>query len=252
MLASGALAIKSKKKQLFLSFAKLMGLFKRVTFHATSLAEKNDIISALGNKNQVKIAGNLSKKMDLQAFELKNKEAGAVKLVNVARVAPEKNLKFALEILKEVNAQVQFDFYGPVYEENYFNDCKAVILQLPENIQVNYLGVLPNDEVSKTLKNYDAMFMPTLGENFGHIILESLLSSCPVIISDQTPWQNLQEDQAGWSISLNNRAKFVEVINFLAGLNKHDYNKYAQGAYQKSKQFIENKALLNSNRALFE
>jgi glycosyltransferase involved in cell wall biosynthesis len=32
---------------------------------------------------------------------------------------------------------------------------------------------------------------PTLGENFGHVIAESLSASCPVICSDQTPWNDV-------------------------------------------------------------
>jgi len=177
MLASGALAIKSRKKQLFLKFAKLLGLFKQVLFHATNESEKQDILKAMGKRSNIKIAGNLSKKIALEHFEQKNKAAGKLKLVNIARIAPEKNLRFALEILCEVKDTVEFDFYGPIYEENYFNECKSVIEKLPHNISATYMGVLPNTEVNQTLKKYDAMLMPTLGENFGHIILESFIAA---------------------------------------------------------------------------
>jgi glycosyltransferase involved in cell wall biosynthesis len=252
MFASGALAIKRQKKQLFLSFAKLLGLFNKVVFHATNEAEKKDIINAIGNKNEIKIAGNLSKKIALDAFISKPKRAGFVKLFNIARVAPEKNLKYALEILKEVKVSVQFDYYGPIYDENYHNECKRVIEKLPAHIKVNYKGVIPNNEVNKTLKNYDALFMPTLGENFGHIILESLLASCPVIISDQTPWQNLETEKSGWAIPLQDFNKYVEAITQLADSDENQFNDFAMAAYQKAKTFIENKDLISSNRALFE
>lgn len=252
MLANGALAIKSKKKQLFLSFAKLLGLFKHIVFHATSEAEKQDIMQVMGVKNEIKIAGNLSKKLALPPFEPKDKEKGAIKLINIARVAPEKNLKFALEILKEVKSQVFFDFYGPVYEEGYFNECKILIEQLPVNVKATYKGVIPNTEVNATLKKYEVMLMPTLGENFGHIILESLIAACPVLISDQTPWQHLETEHAGWAIPLNQKSKYVEVIEYIAQTNSTEFQIYMQGAYQKAKSFIENKELIASNRALFE
>ena len=35
---------------------------------------------------------------------------------------------------------------------------------------------------------YDAFVFPTRGENFGHVIAESLSASCPVVCTDQTPW----------------------------------------------------------------
>jgi glycosyltransferase involved in cell wall biosynthesis len=252
MFASGALAIKKQKKQLFLSFSKLMGLFNNVIFHATNESEKKDIIKVMGNKYEIKIAGNLSKKIALEAFKPKNKKLGFVNLINVARVAPEKNLKYALEILKEVKTNVQFDFYGPLYDEAYYNECKAVIEKLPKNIQVNYKGVIPNSEVNQTLKNYDAMLMPTLGENFGHIILESLIAARPVIISDQTPWQNLETDKSGWCIPLNELSKYVQAIEMLAQCDEEQFNVFSLAAHLKAKTFIENKELISSNRALFD
>jgi glycosyltransferase involved in cell wall biosynthesis len=252
MLASGALAIKKNKKQVFLSFSKLMGLFKKVVFHATNESEKNDIIKAMGSNCEIKIAGNLSKKIALETFIPKSKEIGKLSLVNVARIAPEKNLKYALEILKVVKTNVQFDFYGPVYDEAYYSECKAIIEQLPSHIQVTYRGVIPNAEVNQLLKKYDALLMPTLGENFGHIILESLIAARPVIISDQTPWQNLESDKSGWSIPLNELSKYVQAIEMLAQCDEEQFNVFSLAAYQKAKSFIENKELISSNRALFE
>jgi len=252
MFASGALAIKRQKKQLFLSFSKLMGLFNNVVFHATNESEKKDIIKVMGNNYEIKIAGNLPKKIAIEGFAPKSKKSGSIQLINVARIAPEKNLKYALEILKDVKANVQFDYFGPIYDERYHNECKAVIEVLPKNIAVNYKGVIPNLEVNETLKNYDAMLMPTLGENFGHIILESLIAARPVIISDQTPWQNLEVDQSGWCIPLNEFSKYVQAIELLAQCNEEQFNIFSLAAYQKAKSFIENKDLITSNRALFD
>jgi glycosyltransferase involved in cell wall biosynthesis len=124
--------------------------------------------------------------------------------------------------------------------------------KLPQNVKANYKGVIPNSEVNSTLSSYDAMLMPTLGENFGHIILESFIAACPVIISDQTPWQNLEETKAGWAIPLNQQSKFVEVIALLAKMDTNEFKQLSHGAYQKAKSFIENKELISSNRALFD
>jgi len=41
------------------------------------------------------------------------------------------------------------------------------------------------------LADYDAFIFPTLGENFGHVIIESLSAGCPVLCSDQTPWNDV-------------------------------------------------------------
>jgi hypothetical protein len=44
------------------------------------------------------------------------------------------------------------------------------------------------------LAEYDLFLFPTLGENYGHVISEALASGCPVVISDQTPWRNLEAE----------------------------------------------------------
>ncbi|HRG58469.1 MAG TPA: glycosyltransferase [Bacteroidia bacterium] len=252
MLAKGALAIKGRKKRVFLTFSKILKLFHGVMFHATNEAEKQDIINAIGNKNQIKIAGNLSKKITMPPYFQKFKPKETLNLVNIARIAPEKNLKFALEILKDVKAKVNFDFYGPIYNENYYNACLSMINDLPQNIKVTYKNVVPNTQVYETLQKYDALFMPTLGENFGHIILESFIAACPVIISDKTPWQGLEEEKTGWSIPLTNKIKFIEVIEFLAKSDENLYKDFSLAAYQKAKNFVENEALLKANKELFD
>lgn len=252
MLAKGALAIKGRKKSIFLSFSKILKLFHGVTFHATNEAEKEDIMNAIGIKNEIKIAGNLSKKITMPPYFQKFKQKETLNLVNIARIAPEKNLKFALEILKDVKAKVNFDYYGPIYNENYYHVCLDIMNDLPGNIKVTYKNVVPNTQVYETLQKYDAMFMPTLGENFGHIILESFIAACPVIISDKTPWQGLEKEKSGWSIPLTDKNKFVEVIEFLANLDEHSYQDFSIAAYQKAKNFVENDALLKANKELFD
>ena len=59
-------------------------------------------------------------------------------------------------------------------------------------------------------------FLPSFSENFGHAINEALSVGVPVLISDKTPWRNLQEKGMGWDLSLDNRRAFIEVIEAMA------------------------------------
>ena len=72
--------------------------------------------------------------------------------------------------------------------------------------------------------------MPTLNENYGHSIVESLLTGCPVIISDQTPWTDLQENNAGYSLPLNDRQKFIDAIAQAAEMNQAAFAKKSEAA----------------------
>ena len=180
-----------------------------------------------------------------------NKSTDSVKLVNVARIAPEKNLLVALQILKLVKSNVEFDFFGPVYSQEYWKECKIVLDGLPSNIKANYKGSIESDRVLEQLKNYHYLFMPTRGENFGHIILQSLSVGCPVIISDKTPWLKLSEKNIGWDISLDNMQEFAEIIDFAAQVNQSDYDKMSKSAFDYAELYANNPLIIEQNRHLF-
>ena len=97
---------------------------------------------------------------------------------------------------------LNFSLYGSIYSQPYWADCQNIIRSLPGWINVSYLGPLDSEEVPEKLSQAHFLFMPTRGENYGHVILESLSAGCPVIISDQTPWRNLHEKGIGWNIQI--------------------------------------------------
>lgn len=49
--------------------------------------------------------------------------------------------------------------------------------------------------------NYDVLALPTKNENFGIVILESLSRGLPVLTSNLTPWNIIQDNNAGWIIN---------------------------------------------------
>jgi glycosyltransferase involved in cell wall biosynthesis len=86
---------------------------------------------------------------------------------------------------------------------------------LPNNVRVNYIGIVRPHEVLATFSKYDLFFFPTSGENYGHVIAESLMAGTPVLISNKTPWQALQRDGLGWDVQLESTDAFVEIIEYL-------------------------------------
>jgi glycosyltransferase involved in cell wall biosynthesis len=251
MLAQSAIAVKSLKKSIFLRLAKLTNLYSNVCFQASSEEEAKDIRDALGNTTQVKIAANFPKKGIEFTFKDKPKEVGKLKLLNVARIAPEKNLKFALTALMTVKSEVIFDFYGPVYASNYFEECKQLIKKLPANIHTNYKGIIESEKVRELFLAHHVLLMPTLGENFGHIILESFSAGCPVVISDQTPWKNLKARNLGFELNLDQAQRFADAIDLLANMDSNEFNSWAKAASEFGKQYKDNPEILKQNLTLF-
>ena len=109
MLARSAINVKSTKKRVFLKLAKVLGLYKSVVFHATNEQEKRDTIAAFGEV-PVAVAPNLPRKV-LPDPKIISKEKGTLRMVSMARIAPEKNTLFALEALKKYTGggEIVFD-----------------------------------------------------------------------------------------------------------------------------------------------
>lgn len=255
MLAQSAIHVKGIKKKLFFKLAKMYKLYQGITFHATNPLEEGDIRAVLGDEVPVKVAPNLPEV--LTGFDvhpgLRLKMPGELHLVSVARIAPEKNTKFALEILREYKGQgkILFDMYGPVYNDKYWEECKAVIAQMPATVSVSYKGSLEKEKVHQTLQQYHALFMPTKGENFGHIILESFLAGCVVLISNQTPWKNLAEKEVGYDIPLEDTAAYHAAITSLLDLDQEQFNRFSGNASQFAAAYCQDKSHVKANKALF-
>jgi glycosyltransferase involved in cell wall biosynthesis len=252
MLAESAIRVKKAKKKTFLSLTRFTGLFRSVVFHATNEVEKLDIERTFGKECRVMVAGNLSSKSMAFSNPLRKKAPGSVLLVSIARIAPEKNLEFALSLLKNMKGgRIQMDIYGPIYDKAYWARCQEIIPHLPKEIVVNYMGSIPSDEVQTMLSGYHFLFMPTLGENFGHIILQAMGVGCPVIISDRTPWRGLKEENCGWDIPLSRPEEFEQVLKECIGSNQEAYDQRSQNAFEYANRFRTNSAAEEDSRKLF-
>lgn len=252
MLAPSAIAIKSWKKKPFLLWIKNSSMLKYITFHAASEQEKGHIRDVFGQKVEVRLAPNLPHKMELPPYNERKKEKGAVHLISIARVSPEKNLLFALDVLSKVKGKVKFDAYGPVYDYPYWEKCKAVINRFPENIDFSYHGPIAKGDIPSRLKDAHFLFMPTRGENFGHTILEAMIYGCPAIISDQTPWRNLEDAKAGWDLPLDKPSTFVNAIEKTIHMTAEEFRQWSNGARDFAYRFVNDPLLLQQSIQLFE
>lgn len=149
--------------------------------------------------------------------EKSKKEQGTIHIIYVSRILPIKNLIFALKAIQRVKSRVVFDIYGPIESKEYWNTCQSFIEdEMPENIQVNYCGFLEKENLRDTYSRYDLFILPTESENFGHAIAEALYEKCPVLISNNTPWNDVNEFGVGRAISLDNIDGFTDYIELIA------------------------------------
>jgi len=200
-LSPGALAIRGFKKRLFILASRVIGLHDGVTIHASTSLEQSEIRQVWRSKS-ILVAQNLTSSVAASATGLQ-KEPGSARFVYLSRIAPKKNLRFALDLLHQVDGNIELDIFGPISDARYWSECERAIAKLPSNVVVQYRGCVDPSEVVRTLATYHFFLLPTASENFGHAIVEALAAGCVPVISDQTPWGSLAAHGAGWTLRLD-------------------------------------------------
>jgi glycosyltransferase involved in cell wall biosynthesis len=248
-LFKSALAVKTYKKLPLLKIYRWLGIQKGISFHATTTQEAEAVLNYFPGSDVV-IAPNLPAINQPAYAELEKKE-GELACIFVARIVPIKNLLYVIDVLKTASFRVQLTIVGPIEDEQYWEHCKSKIATLPFNVVINFLGAQPATAIPALLQKHHLFFLPTTGENFGHSIFEALSVGRPVLISDQTPWLDLDKENCGWHFPLAQTSLFVEKLHDLAAMQQAGFNALSQRAWAYAKRYIENGELTKPYYELF-
>ncbi len=268
----GSLSLKSKRKYIYIKLSTWLGFFKGIVWNASSKFEEADIRRSMGNISVIEsvnltpggsdayrnsragiivIAKNMQLQLERPGVEKQPKRAGQLRGVFISRISPEKNLLFALKILQGLSGEVAFDIYGPVGNPEYWNKCKAAIAALPENVRVQYMGMIEHERVAEVFAQHDLFLLPSLGENYSHVICEALSAGCPVLISDRTPWRNLQEKGVGWDVPLEDEAGFRSILQQCVDADGEWYAGLGARAAEYGIQASSDPSIIEENRKMF-
>ena len=234
----GAVNLKKIRKYTYIYLSRLLGVFNDFIWSVSNDLESDRVKHFLGTSAKIVIAQDIPDNVFLDNSSSKIEDS--LSLVFISRISPKKNLLFAIKSLKNISCKINFDIYGPIEDTGYWNQCLLAINSLPKNVIVHYKGVLMPQEVAATFSKYNAFYFPTLGENFGHVIFEALSVGCVPIISDKTPWSDIQSYKAGLVCKLD-FMEFERAINFLCSMDHialkiYSYNSknYAVNSYNSN------------------
>lgn len=232
-LSTGALTIRPTKKRAFLRVAQAVGLYRGVVFQASSDHEAADIRRELGERNII-VALDLSQRGEpLRDRDFSGVTHEPLRAVCLSRISPNKNLLGALEMLKHLAVPLTFDIYGVIEDKEYWASCERAIATLPDHVSARFQRALRPEEVESVLAEYDFFLFPTLGENYGHVIREALSAGLPTLISDQTPWRDLAERNAGAALPLHDPQAFVAWIEAFAKLGGEQRQAMRRAAHER-------------------
>ena len=255
----GALSLKKIKKKAYIAVSSSFNLFRGILWQASTETERDDIerqsfiqfkrVQCKG----IHLATDIS--TGIKNFPLREdrgiSSSGSLRILFLSRISPMKNLDYALNILMKSSINIIFDIYGPVADATYWKKCHSMIRMMPRCVEVSYHGCVAFDSVADIYSRYDLFFLPTLGENYGHVIVESLTQGTPVLISDRTPWKELAKEGLGWDFPLDNDLAFVHCIEVYSLLSNSEKALARSHIRQVIINKLTDKDIVNANRKMF-
>jgi len=254
-LTKGALGQKRLKKMVFLKLSKLVGLHQSIVWKATSSTEESQIRTIFGRSSSVVIAPDLPPSEILPEFSVSEKPAklaGALKLIYYSRIDRMKNLKFLLQVLSSIqHVHIELTIAGQVDDPGYWKECMTAVNALPDSISISIKGGVTYNEGLELLKSSHVFALPTLGENFGYVIVEAMAAGCPIIISERTIWDAVQATGAGWAINLSDPHEWASVLTRCADLDSTRFTIISERARRFALDWIQDPSVEAANlRAL--
>lgn len=219
-LCMNALKIRSVKKNVYLRLIQKLKDKNKIYWHSTSNEETKMIEKILNIfPSKIKQVEVMRAKNNYKIKDIEKKE-NELRCVFISRICEKKNLISAIKYVKKANDTVTLDIYGFKEDMKYWEACKKEIGNCG---RIKYCGELEGKEVLNVFNKYQLFLFPTLSENYGHVIEESMVAGCPVLISDQTPWNDIMDSGAGFIVELGNNKKFVNILNDLSKLKNFEY-----------------------------
>jgi len=250
--SKGALLLKSMKKRWFLKFARHLGLYQAIWWHASTEDEKIDILKQFPDAgSRIFTAEDPVALTDVTPRVASPKSRGLARLIFVSRISPKKNLEGLLEILQSVENRVKLTIYGPIEDEDYWQLCMDRASDLPSHIEVVYEGELAPEAVSDAFASGDLFAFPTHGENFGHVIFEALRAGTPVLVSSETPWQP-DETSAVVRLSLTATDAWRDHIDSVSQLTEVEQQNRRIDAIRYAERHATSKKTRGDNLRMFK
>jgi glycosyltransferase involved in cell wall biosynthesis len=105
--------------------------------------------------------------------------------------------------------------------------------------------------VQQQLTQHHYLVMLSYSENFGHAIVEALSCGTPVIIGENTPWQELEKNNAGWNVNINDNENVLNAISKAITISNDDYRIQQKGSLNYAAEKCFNPNIKNKYINLF-
>ena len=182
--------------------------------HATAESEKENLLR-LGYNSQIEVIAN---GIDVSNIVTKYEWKRNKNILFLSRIHVKKGINFLIEAVAQLKNQLcdyKVNIAGEG-DENYISELKALTVKLGVDDIVKFIGGVYGERKWDMLRQADLFVLPTHSENFGIVVAEALASGTPVITTEGTPWQDLENRHCGWWTKIGTNATIQAIKSFLS------------------------------------
>ncbi len=123
--------------------------------------------------------------IDTSIFIPKEKTSNSIELLFVGRISRLKQIELCLEtlafLIESQSRKVTLTIVGPVSDELYFSELKALAIQLQITEQVNFVGSVEQSKLVPYYQKANLLLLPSAHESFGMVMVEAMSCGTPVV-----------------------------------------------------------------------
>ncbi|MDF1613099.1 glycosyltransferase [Stygiobacter electus] len=149
-------------------------------------------------------------------------------LLFLSRINYKKGLNIIVEGLSKIQAEYPFVklFIAGSGDKTYLNKLKDWVIEYKLQDKVIIGGQLAGQDKADAFLGSELFVLPSMNENFGIAIFESLYSNLPVLISNNVYlWKDIVENGAGWVCGYSIESFSNELLKIVNNRNDYEYKK---------------------------
>lgn len=161
---------------------------------------------------------------------------GMTKLVYWGRIDPKKNIKSLIKSFSAVDCErlselrlIGFSNCHSAYELEILNDLRA-------RDRIDCVPFISRSEIGKLVDDARFFILPSYSENFANVVLEALALGIPVIVSDQTPWLEVEKFRCGF-VCGTTPDSIQSAIEKAANVSDVEHEEMSKNAYNFARRY---------------
>ena len=154
----------------------------------------------------------------------------------LSRLHPKKRPEVAIEMAAKLKDRHQIHLIiAGDGDEKYKTELQELSEKLSISDQVTFVGFVEGKEKGELLQGSDLFILPSLSENFGIAVAESLASGTPVVITPQVQISEYIDEYKAGAICEGNSVSFAKTVSECIE-NKSKMNSYRENGLRLVKE----------------